>query len=240
MAIQLKVTNGPSQLDLMLALFDPEPHGHVRMVTFTLQGVDWPIAGIDHRSREEKIEAELYDQNVGPAEYEILVHAVERVPLDPTSFRVVGFDVESCDMVTIMDYSTKKRSGMALLERLSGDPDIDHDVVALNAHMFRKTRCHRCNWPIYTPEKGVLDGQFIICTKCDDDKDIPPWTCDWCGKSSPDSVQPSQTYDGGTICSECFERDDEGPQIARYGIDAYHGENEPKCVVDADGKVDYE
>ena len=70
--------------------------------------------------------------------------------------------------------------------------------------------------------------------------DMPPWTCDWCKKSFPDSVQPNQTYDGETICSECFERDDEGPQIARYGIDMYEAKNEPERVVDEDGKVDYE
>ena len=51
------------------------------------------------------------------------------------------------------------------------------------------------------------------------------WKCDYCNKSFPDSEQPVQTYDGGTICYECFEEDDQGPQIARYGIDDYEDAN---------------
>ena len=70
--------------------------------------------------------------------------------------------------------------------------------------------------------------------------DDTSWTCEWCKKSFPDSKQPNQTYDGETICFECYEDDDNGPQIAQYGIDAYEAENEPERVVDADGNVYYE
>ncbi|MDP3899682.1 MAG: hypothetical protein Q8Q23_01230 [bacterium] len=89
--------------------------------------------------------------------------------------------------------------------------------------------------------------QFKVTNGPNIDEDVnlnphphPDWKCDRCDKSFLDSVQPCQTFDGGTVCAECFKKDDDGPQIARYGIAQHEAENEPERVVDEDGKVDYE
>lgn len=231
MATQFKVTNGPSQLDLMLALFDPEPLGQTRTVTFTLQGTEYPI-NVNNLSLEDRFEVELYDQNVGPADYEIVVHAVER-DVHGGLLEIAGCCIESRDLVTVTNYSTKKRSGWASVEHSNDKRDLDSPWPRSMGVM-----CDGCgdNFNEGSLEKDPESGD-MLCHHCL----ASNWTCDWCRNSFKDHVaHPRQTFDGGTICSECFERDDEGPQIARYGIDAYEAENEPERVVDADGKVDYE
>lgn len=69
------------------------------------------------------------------------------------------------------------------------------------------------------------------------------WKCDWCKKDFLYAEHdPCQTVDNGTICSECFEADEEGPRIAEFGLDQYYLEleNEAERVVDVDGRVDYQ
>lgn len=234
MAIQFKVTNGPSQLDLMLALFDPEPLGQTRTVTFTLQGMNWPTTTVERerRSPEEAAEAEIYEHDLGPADYEIVVHAVER-DIQGGLIEIVGCCIESRDLVTVTDYSTKKRSGWASIEHSSDKRDLDSPWPRSMGVI-----CDGCgdNFNEGSLEKDPENGN-MLCHHCL----ASNWTCDWCRNSFKDHVaHPRQTFDGGTICSECFERDVEGPQIAQYGIDAYEAKNEPERVVDADGKVDYE
>lgn len=90
---------------------------------------------------------------------------------------------------------------------------------------------------------STCNGNCDNCIDYDDDREpqMYCWICDWCKKSfAEDVAHPRQTFDGGTICHECFERDDEGQQIARYGIDQYDAENEGVAVRDVDGKVNYE
>jgi len=205
------ITNGPSKWNLMLALFDNEDCQ--RLLSFTaeserhreLEAKRNVSGGYDGLTREEEIEVEVYDLNIGPYEMKVLVLSVT---VDGSEkWKISGIDMENHHDVTIQ-YSTKTRKGKCEIGRAYLDPKDNQDVDF--AYHHRQV-------------------------------DMPPWTCDWCKKSfSEDDDQPRETHDGESICSECWERDDEGPQIARYGSAAYEAEDEPERVVDADGKVDYE
>jgi len=223
MATQLfKITNGPSKLDLMFALFDPYPNGDARKLKFTAESQEY--RGLEamrsgrHDSRltrEDEAEVEIFDLNIGPFDFELFIVGVNRCD-DGDEWVIKGqvLDNNYWNPTYVgpieIRFSTKSRKGSCEMDQMDyPDPEADalYDVD-LNPHISSFTSS--------------------------------AWTCDWCKNSFPDSEQPNRTFDNGTICHDCFRRDDDGPQIARYGIDAYEAENEPERVVDADGKVDYE
>ena len=187
MATELIVTNGPSKWDLMLALFDSE-HDRTRSVTFTVQGSNWPTTATERerRSPEEKFEAELYDRDMGPHEIEVVIDGVEHDTGDGESWKISGYIKDSNDEDIEGFYSTRRRRGR--FEIVAAEVPRSERLKRREAHLRMGTervlddldkkysrgtvseeRCHRCKEIIDTREDRVLDGQFVICTKCDDE-----------------------------------------------------------------------
>ncbi|HPL93129.1 MAG TPA: hypothetical protein PLB38_02505 [bacterium] len=185
MATEFNVKNGPSQLDLMLALFDPEPLGQKRMVTFTLQNAEYFISRTDYsRSNYPRSNgmfvAEPYFQDAGPADYEIVVNAVERDALTD-EFKVVGCCPKSNSILTITQYSIKKRSGMASIQFTC--PDINEDDHSRN--------CKNCG--------GYLsDEEIDYCLDCE---------CEMAGEEDPleGQINVKEVFlrDGEWVCDDC-------------------------------------
>lgn len=103
------ITNGPSKWDLMLALFDNEDCQ--RLLSFTaeserhreLEAKRNANGGYDGLTREEEIEVEVYDLNIGPYEMKVLVLSVK---VDGSEkWKISGIDMENHHDVTIQ-YST--------------------------------------------------------------------------------------------------------------------------------------
>ncbi len=232
MATQLfKITNGPSKLDLMLALFDPYPNGDARMLKFTAEShghraLEAMRAGRhDSRlSREDEAEVEIYDLNMDPFDFELFIVGVKRLH-DGDEWVINGQILDNnywnpTDVGPIeIRFSTKSRKGSCEMDPMDyPDPEAegerDIDYAFHNIDELRQWR----------------SGDSSMS-----------WTCNWCKQSfNEDVAHPKPTSDGETICYKCFDLDNQGPQIARDGINAYEAENEPERVVDADGKVDYE
>jgi len=121
------VTNGPNKMDLMLALFEPTFYDFVRVVKFTIQSLQHdelkklrkPWGGY-HTSREREAEIEIFDLDLGPTDFKLVIRSVERISEE--TWNIVAEDTDTQDVVTFTGYDTKKRSGFADIEP-GPDPD---------------------------------------------------------------------------------------------------------------------